>query len=161
MNNLIRKYKIHQLTPVLLKQELEIINFIKDKINNLTEFKDIEYPDSIFYMNSEGEYILEQDDKNERLWVRYKEFWEVLETKYLLEYADIQSLIYYIVEEAFKRKVYTPGNSIGTYFTGVEQTFKRKVYTPYENNCVHAPSVEIRFKQKVSISCRKKSIIFK
>jgi hypothetical protein len=107
MNNLIRKYKIHQITPVLNKRELEIINFIKGKISNLTEFKDNNHPKSLFFMNSEGKWILEQDDTYERLYVRYEDFWEVLKTKYKLDYTDIQLLIQSMVEIAFKRNVYT------------------------------------------------------
>ena len=106
MSNLVRRYKIHQLTPVLTEQELEIIDFIKDKISNLTEFKDSKYPDSIFYMNSEGEWILDQDDKNKRLCVRYEDFWQVLQIKYNLENSDIQYLIQYMIEQAVKQKVY-------------------------------------------------------
>jgi hypothetical protein len=105
--NLIRKYKIHQLTPVLSKRELEIIEFIKGKISNLTECEDTDYPNSIMYMNSEGKYILEQDNRNKRLYVRYEDFWKVLETKYNLKHDDIQSIIQSMVEIAFKRKVYT------------------------------------------------------
>ena len=130
MKNLLRRYKIHQITPVLSKQELEIIDFIKNKINNLTEFKYSDYPDSLFYMNSEGECILEQDDKNERLYVRYYGFWEVLETKYKLDYIDIQFIIQGMVEIAFKRKVYTPLFVITLNKLWVEIAFKRKVYTP-------------------------------
>jgi hypothetical protein len=108
MSNLIRKYKIHQITPVLNNDELEIIEFIKGKVSNLTEYKDRKYPDSLFFMNSEGKWILEQNGKNESLWVRYEGFWEVLEIKYQLNYSDIQLIIHGMVELTFKRKVYTP-----------------------------------------------------
>jgi hypothetical protein len=116
MSNLLRRYKIHQITPVLNKKELEIINFIKGKINNLTEYKDKNYPDSIFFMNSEGKYILELDDKNEYLGVRYEGFWEVLGTKYKLNYTDIQFIIQGMMEIAFKRKLYTP---VSQFYFGV------------------------------------------
>jgi hypothetical protein len=107
MTNLIRRYKIHQITPVLNKKELKIIDFINGKINNLTEFKSDERPDSLFFMDNTGKYILEEDHKNKRLWIRYDDFCEVLGKKYKLEYHDIQILIQYIVELSFKRKVYT------------------------------------------------------
>jgi hypothetical protein len=108
MSNLIRRYKIHQLTPVFSEKELEIIDFVKDKISNLTELKNPNYPNFLFYSDNNGKHILQNDDENKKLWVRYGDFWEVLENKYNLNYTDIQLLIQDVVELTFKRKVYTP-----------------------------------------------------
>lgn len=44
---------------------------------------------SIFYMNSKGDWIFEQNGNSDYFWVRYK---------------DIQEFIKYMVEEAFKSK---------------------------------------------------------
>ena len=60
-------------------------------------------------MNSEGKCILQQDSKNDRLWVGYYDIWLVLEMKYLLKYSEIQIVIKGMVELAFKMKVGTPG----------------------------------------------------
>jgi hypothetical protein len=130
MMNIIRKYKIHQLVPCLNDKELEIINFVKDKINNLTEYKDDKYPNSLFFMNSGGKYIFELDDENERLFVRYKDFWEVLETNYNLKHDDIQSIIQGMAEIEFRRKVYTSGYVFLSYTKTVEIAFKQCIIPP-------------------------------
>ena len=127
MSNLIRRYKIHQITHILTKHELEIVNFVKHKVNNLTEFKYYESPNSIFYMNNQGECILKQNHKNEWFCVRYQDFWKVLETKYKLENSDIQLLIYYIGEQVFNRKLHTPPNYLDPMIHRVEQAFKRSI----------------------------------
>jgi len=105
--NLTRKYKIHRLSPCLNDAEIEIINFIENKIKDLKPIKKDEYPQSIFYLDSDGLSILEQDDINDKLWVRHKDFWEVLETKYLLKYTEIQDIIYCMVLTHLKFRIST------------------------------------------------------
>jgi len=95
--NLVRKYKIHKLTPCLDEKELEIITFIENKLNDLKLVKKNDYPESVFYVDSGGVTILEQDNKHDRLWVRYRYFWKVLEDKYLLNYHESQDIIRYMV----------------------------------------------------------------
>jgi len=106
--NLTRKYKIHRLSPCLNKKEIEIISFIESMLKRLKLVKRDDYPESIFYVNSDDKFILEHDDENGRLWVRYNDFWEVLEEKYLLEYIDIQDIIRYMVLIHLKFKSPTP-----------------------------------------------------
>ena len=68
---LIRKYKIHQITPILTDKELEIINFINSKINNLSELKSNNHPDSIFFMDKYNRWVLEENNKDKIIYVRY------------------------------------------------------------------------------------------
>lgn len=92
----------------MLKQELEIINFIKDKLSDLIAYKDENHPETIFYRNSEDKWVLEQDNLNDTLWVKYKDFWSVLGIKYSMKFKDIQLVIKYMVEQKFKIKVSMP-----------------------------------------------------
>jgi len=109
MKNLYRKYKISQLLDEpLLGKDKEIIEFILDKIKDLTIFIDDKNRHN--YMNSKGEFIFEQDEKNDRLWVRYHDFWSVLEDKYSLNIDDTQYIIKGMVETTYKMKVGTPDN---------------------------------------------------
>jgi len=95
--NLVRKYKIHRLSPCLNEKELEIVTFIENKLKGLKPIKKVTYPQSTFYTDSNGISFLEKDDKTDRLRVRHKDFWEVLEKKKLLNYIDIQDIIRYMV----------------------------------------------------------------
>jgi hypothetical protein len=114
MKNLYRKYKIGQLLDEpLSNEEKEIIDFISDKIKDLTLFID---NGNYYYMNSIGEFIFEQDEKNDTLLIRYDGFWSVLENKYLLNYADIQVIIKSMVETTYKMSVGTPFIDKAPYF---------------------------------------------
>ena len=107
MKNLIRRYKISRaINEPLEGKDKEIIDFIKSKIDGLTIFQMNDY--KINFMNSEGNCIMQQDSKNDYLWVRHEGFWSVLETKYLLIYEDIQIVMKGMVELAFKLRVSTP-----------------------------------------------------
>jgi hypothetical protein len=123
MKNLYRRYKISQLLDEpLSNEEKEIIEFIIDKIKDLTLF--IDDIGRHNYMNSKGEYIFNQNEKNDRLWVRYNDFWEVLKNKYLLEYDDIQAIIKSMVETTYKMSVGTPLNEMYERCRWVETTYK-------------------------------------
>jgi hypothetical protein len=106
--NLTRKYKIHRLTPCLKGKDLEIIEFIESEIKGLKPIKNDDYPKSTFYINSKSQTILNQDDDNDVLWVKYYNFWEVLEEKYLLKYADVQDIIQLMVSIHLKFRASTP-----------------------------------------------------
>jgi hypothetical protein len=70
--NIVRKYKISKLINKPLEGvEGECIFFMKNILDDLIPFKMDEYPNSIFYMNSEGKWIFEQDYKNDVFRVRY------------------------------------------------------------------------------------------
>jgi hypothetical protein len=129
MKNLYRRYKISQLLDEpLLDNDKEIIDFILDKIKDLTLYID-EYG-CHNYMNSKDEWIFEQDEKNDTLWVRYQGFWSVLMDKYSLKYDDIQVIIKGMVENTYKMKVGTPVTVANTFNVSVENTYKMKVGTP-------------------------------
>ncbi len=101
--NLIRKYKISKiLNKPLEGVEQEIILFIHSWLSDLIPFK---YTDSesFFYMNTSGLYVLELDNQNGYLYVRWSEFWSVLENKYFISYQDTQLLLKFMIEESFKK----------------------------------------------------------
>ncbi len=130
---LIRKYKISLITGIpLAGLERDCISFMKGILEDLIPFKEETYPDSIFYMNSKGDWIFEQDNKYDMFRVRYNLVWKVLSDNYLMKDIDIQEFIKYMVEEAFKHKVSTPTMKDSFRIYMVEEAFKQKVSTP---NC--------------------------
>lgn len=123
--NLLRKIKFSKLIKVSFSEtELEILNFINSKISNLISFQIETKPDIIFYMNSEGLYILEQDNKNDRLGVRYLEFWKVLHDKYKIQYNEVQKILKFMLKEDFKHKIGTPYIALSSTAILVEEFYK-------------------------------------
>ena len=111
MKNFYRRYKISQITnDSITLEEKEIVDFILDKIKDLTLFID-EYG-CHYYMNNKGEFIFQQDDKNYALIVRYYGFWSVLfsKYKYILTHDDIAEIIFDIISKKFSnlllKKIY-------------------------------------------------------
>ena len=150
--NLIRKLKISDIVPIeFTKQELEIVNLFNDKLSDLIIFINESYPDEINYMKPDGSWIMQQDNKYDRLWIRYDGFWEVLESKFCMEYTDIQNLIQAMVERAFKHKVSTPVTKNNIIPVLVERAFKHKVSTPNSFVASNIMVVERAYKLKVSI----------
>ena len=59
-----------------------------------------------YYRN--GQWLFQLDLKNNGLWVYYYSTWLILQTKYSLNYNEIQQLIKDVVGEAFNCKGFTP-----------------------------------------------------
>ena len=111
--NLIRKIKISEIVPVeFSKTEQEIIELFNEKLSDLVVFIDESYPDEINYMKSDGSGIIRQNNKLDILRVIYEGFWEVLKIKFSMKYTDIQILMSYMIERAFKQRVSPPTSYI-------------------------------------------------
>ena len=78
-------------------------------VANLERKEDrVKYPNSVFWMNKDGEFMFEHDDeKNGYFWCSYARVWSVFETKFGMKYDEIQSFTKGMVEEHFKCKVNT------------------------------------------------------
>ena len=61
-----------------------------------------------FIYHKDGQWIFFQDYKNERFWVNYYKYWSIFESKFRLNYEEIQAITKVLVEEALKREVSTP-----------------------------------------------------
>ncbi|MFM2393097.1 MAG: hypothetical protein RLZZ546_1079 [Bacteroidota bacterium] len=128
--NLIRKYKISKLLNKPLEgNEGEIISLIKYWLTDLYAVKLDKYPNSIFYFKGD-KYVLEQKNDSVYIYVKWKDFWEVLETKYLMKGVDIQIILKFMIEEAFKQHVKTPACFSNKTSDKIEEAFKQHVKTP-------------------------------
>ena len=125
LNKLIGGKKL--IIKVWLNQHLKIKSFIDEWLVDLVLYKDVKYPDSMFYMKKTGKCILEYNTKNDNLYVKYYGFWSVLQKEYSMEYSDIQLVVKTMVEEAFKLKVETTHFMNNRYMLLVEEAFKLKL----------------------------------
>ena len=126
--NLVRKIKISKLTDThLTGVDKEIVDFIESILSDLIPFHMVNDTTSIYYMKPNGDWILDQDNALGRLWVR-EDFWRLLQTKYFIDYKEVQNIIKYLVEQAFKQKVSTPGICTGEHIPSVEEAFKKTYF---------------------------------
>ena len=90
-----------------------------------------EYPNSYFFTQGDR-YVMEQDQKNDHLWVRRYGFWSIFLNDFCLEYEDIQAIIKFLVEQHLRSKVGTPCGRNTVNIWRVEQHLRSKVGTPAE-----------------------------
>ena len=70
----------------------------KSLFHNLQEYKDNNYPDSIFY-HKNGNIYFELDLKNNYLWCDYDMVWNVFSNNNELDYSETQCVIKNMVEQ--------------------------------------------------------------
>jgi hypothetical protein len=108
MKNLYRRYKISQITnDGITSDEKEIVEFILDKIKDLTIFEyKFEYGTYVnhCYMNNNGEFVFSYNDYEKYLWVGYENFYFNLRIKYDDIYKNIGliHLIETLIYEKYK-----------------------------------------------------------
>ena len=68
------------------------------------------WPNSYFFMQGDR-FVMEQDKKNDTLWVRQDGFWSIFSNDFSLRYTDTQTIIKFLVEQHLKSKVGTPVES--------------------------------------------------
>ncbi len=153
--NLIRSIKINKLGIKISEKKMKIINFVNSMLSDLIPFKDDDYPMSIFYFKGD-KWILELDNKNYILWVRYDIFWSVLEEKYKIKYSDVQTLLKYMIEQTFKEKVLTSIVRKTSNPIDVEKAFKKvassRVASSIGADTVNIFDVECAFNKNISDS---------
>ncbi len=98
--------------------------FLTKSFGNLTQKKHKDYPDSVFYVDSENQILMEYDKKNERVWISYDNIWSKLERYFYLEYKDIQLIIKDWLEEHYKLEGVTPGPLVGRFIDKVGRTLQ-------------------------------------
>ena len=105
-------------------------------------------PDSYVFIQG-GKYIMEQDKKNDALWVRWDGLWSIFSNDFSLEHSDIQAIIKFLVEQHLKSKVGTPKYDYPNSTSEVEQHLKSKVGTPGLHINYTIEGVEKHLKSKV------------
>lgn len=82
-------------------------NFFLSMWNGCTIKFDFSKTDSIFMLKN-NQVLFEQNFKFEKLWCNYYDVWSVLESKYSMNYEQIQAFIKDILERCFKLRALTP-----------------------------------------------------
>jgi predicted nucleotide-binding protein len=125
MNNFYRRYKISQITnDGITSEEKQIIDFILDKIKDLTLFVDEDGFHN--YMNSRGEFIF-QHYKEQAIWVRREGFFKVLKDKYLLVDDNVIRIILKDIIYSFY-KINVLKTNLFTYYNEelIEQLYRKE-----------------------------------
>lgn len=105
INNIIRRIKIHKLTPVLTEFDLELISFIEYKLSNLKQYTDTNnciLKDTILFGNAYKECIFRVDMKYKKIWIKGSGFYDTLLHKYNLSLDNIDIILKYFINKIYK-----------------------------------------------------------
>jgi hypothetical protein len=90
-----------------------VLLYLNINFGNLTPKTSSKYPNSVFYVDSDNDVIMEYDKKNEYVWISYSELWLKIESLFSLEYDDIRSIMKVWLEEAYNLRGIKPLNMAG------------------------------------------------
>jgi hypothetical protein len=99
MKIIITESKLHKVALKWMNQ-----NFNPDQLEVINH---PDYPNSIFYRKN-GKVVMEQDKKNEIFWFDYEDIWSFFKSFFGMEHQEIQDVLRYWLDEAFKLGGYTP-----------------------------------------------------
>jgi hypothetical protein len=63
-----------------------------------------------FYFYKNDKFLFQQDLKNEEFWISYYNIWSIFENEYQMDYNQIQTFMWVILEHITNYKVVTTGN---------------------------------------------------
>ena len=104
---------------------------------------------SEFIYHKNDQWIFYQDCQNGEFWCNYTRYWSLFESNLKLEYVEIQAITKYLVEDALKREVDTPGRTGSNMLAQVEEALKREVDTPSFLSRLNILKVEEALKREV------------
>ena len=85
-----------------------VLLYLNKYFGNLTQKTSSKYPNSVFYVDSDNEVLMEYDKENLYVWIHYDEIWSKIESLFHLKYDDIKSIMKHWLDETYKLKGITP-----------------------------------------------------
>jgi hypothetical protein len=85
----------HQLERVVIK-------WLNKNFGNLTPKKHKDHPNSVFYLNSNNEIMMEYDKRNGHVYIHNDHIWSKTQSLFHLNPGEIQSIIKVWLEETYK-----------------------------------------------------------
>ena len=103
-----------------------VLLYLNKYFGNLTQKTSSKYPNSVFYVDSDNEILMQYNKKNQYVWIHYGEIWSKIESLFYLEYDDIKSIMKHWLEEAYKLKGVTPQGHFFFFSVTLEEAYKLK-----------------------------------
>jgi hypothetical protein len=86
------------------KDQLErvLIKWLNMYFGNLTPKKHKHYPNSVFYVNSNKDIIMEYNKETEDVYIDYNQIWSKIESLFHLNYFEVQSIMSIWLKDTYK-----------------------------------------------------------
>lgn len=85
-----------------------VLRYLNMNFYELTPKKHKDYPQSVFYVNSDNQVMMEYDKKNESVYIPYEYIWSKIESLFHLNYSDVQSIMKVWLVETYELGGVTP-----------------------------------------------------
>ena len=93
------------ITESKSSKEEEMVEFMDSFMEGMkTQLGSKSHPDSLFYYKGDNEVYMELDMENGTLWVSCSKIWRFFESKFKLNYSEIQSFITRYMEDGYHLK---------------------------------------------------------
>ena len=114
------------------KHQLErvVIKWLNKHFVNLTPKTSSEFPNLVFYVNSDNEAMMEYDKKTERVYINYDHIWSKIESLFHINRDDVQSIMKVWLEETYKLGVVIPFCCLVQRQFQLEEAYKLEGITP-------------------------------
>ena len=114
------------------KHQLErvVIKWLDKHFGNLTPKTSSEFPNLVFYVNSDNEAMMEYDNKTERVYINYDNIWSKIESLFHINRDDVQLIMKVWLEETYKLGVVTPDVTFDAVHIRWRETYKLGRVTP-------------------------------
>jgi hypothetical protein len=85
-----------------------VLLYLNKNFGSLTKKTSKKYPDSVFYVNSDNQILMEYDKKIECVWIHHVQIWSKIKSLFPINYSEIQSIMKHWLEETYKLRGVTP-----------------------------------------------------
>jgi hypothetical protein len=92
------------------KHQLErvVIKWLDKHFGDLTIKTSKDYPDSVFYVNSDNEIFMDHNKKNKVIWIDYDKIWSKLESLFYLKNGNVRLIMKDWLKEHYNLSGVTP-----------------------------------------------------
>ena len=106
-----------------------VIKWLNKHFGNLTPKTTEKYPNSVFYVNSNKDIMMEYDQENGYAYIHYDNIWSKIESLFHLNYHVIHSIMKVWLKETYKLEGVRPMDNDFNWPDGLiwlEETYKLK-----------------------------------
>jgi len=90
------------------KLVISVLVYLNMNFGDLTPKTNSKYRNSVFYLNSNNEVMMEYDKENGHVFIHNDHVWSKIESLFHLNYNDIKSIMKVWLEESYKLEGVTP-----------------------------------------------------
>ena len=85
-----------------------VLFYLNTNFGNLIQKTTSEIPNSVFYVNSDNEVLMEYDKEFDKVYLEYTKIWEKIEFLFPLSYRETQSIMMVWLDKTYNLRGVTP-----------------------------------------------------